>query len=167
MCKVTASQIQADGKVIGTAIDNLASALQATDPSLATALTAAGNDLIAATANWQEGSSQAILQDAENAVIVVLNTIPTTSPFAPLVAIVFTAINLLVANSSAPVQAAATTGTIASAHALLTVEAQTNVDSPWHGKASIQHHFLNPPRKDFESAWNSAAEPLGVGKVTL
>jgi hypothetical protein len=165
MCKVTASQIQADGKVIGTAIDELAAALTTTNPGLATELTAAGNALIAATANWKEGDAQAILTDAENAVIVVLNLIPQTSAFAPLVAIVFTALDLLIANSHT--QAAQTANAVANAHMMLTQAATQNTDSPWKGKAEINHHWMNPPRKDFEDAWNAAAVPLGVAKITV
>jgi Flp pilus assembly protein TadG len=165
MCKVTASQIQADGKVIGTAIDSLAVAIQVTDPTLAANLTTAGNALIAVTSNWKTGDSQAILTDAEQAVIVVLNLIPVTSLYAPLVAIVFTALNLLIANSQT--QPAQTGSMMADAHALLTKEATLNTNSPWFGKAVIKHHFLNPPRKDFESAWNAAATPLGVAAITV
>jgi hypothetical protein len=165
MCKITSAQIQADGKAVGQALDNLAAALESTEPTIASDLTTAGNALIAATANWQEGSSTAILDDAENTVIIALNAIPITTPFAPLVAIAFTAVNLLIANSQT--QTTQTGSATANVHALLTREASINTDSPWHGKAEIKHHFLNPPRKDFESAWNSAAKPLGVKEVTV
>ena len=165
MCKLSSAQIQADGKVVGTALDNLAIAIQAADPTLAANLTTAGNDLIAATANWQEGSATAILDDAEQAAIVVLNAIPLTSVYAPLVAIAFAALNLLIANSQTQTQQ--TGNAMKDAHMLLTKEQTLNTSSPWFGKAEIKHHFLNPPRKDFESAWNAAAKPLGVAEITV
>ena len=165
MCKVTASTIQADGKVVGTAIDSLAAAIQPTDPTLAAKLKTAGDALIAVTANWQQGNAQAIIVDAEQGVIVVLNLIPLTSPYAPLAAIVFAALNLLIANSTT--QPAQTGDMIADAHALLTKAAGTNMDSPWFGKATIKHEILRSPRKDFEAAWNEAAPPLGVAKITI
>lgn len=165
MCKITASQIQDDGKVIGTAIDNVAAAIEPENPTLAADLKTAGDALIAATANWQEGDAQAILTDAEQGVIVVLNVIPLTSPYATLVGIVFTAINLLIANSQT--QAAQTGSLVADAHMLLAHEKTLNTDSPWKGKAQIKHHWGNPPRKDFESAFNTSAVPLGIAPVTI
>ncbi|MGA8727376.1 MAG: hypothetical protein WB608_01390 [Terracidiphilus sp.] len=165
MCKLSTAQIQADGEAVGTALDNLATALKAVDPTVAADLTTAGNALITATANWTEGSGVAILEDAENAAIVVLNAIPLTSAYAPLVAIAFTAINLLIANSQT--QASQTGNAVADAHILLSKAQTLNTDSPWFGKAQIKHHFMRPPRKDFESAWNTAARPLGVAEITL
>ena|ERR1700677_1916387 len=165
MCKITAAQIQADGEAVGTALENLADAVQANDPGLASELTAAGKGLIAATSNWQEGTALDVVEDAEQAVIVALNLIPLTSPFANLAAIVFAALNLLIANSQT--QPTQPTGTIAAAHALLAHAATLNTTSQWYGKAEIKHHFLNPPRKDFEEAYNAAAEPLGVKPITI
>lgn len=165
MCKITAADIQNDGKVIGTAIDDLAVALQPTDPALAANLTTTGNALIAVTATWETGSSLAIITDAEQAVIVVLNLIPLTSLYAPLVAIVFTALNLLIANATT--QTSQTGNVMTDARALLAEEATLNTNSPWFGKAVIKHHLLNSPRKDFESAWNAAAPPLNVPTITV
>lgn len=165
MCHITAAQIQADGKAVGTALDNIATAIKATDPSLATALTTAGNGLISATANWQEGSGLAILEDAENAAIVALNLIPETSPFATLAGIAFAALNLLIANSQT--QTTQTGNAIADAHTLLAHAATLNTDSKWAGKAKISHHFMEPPRKAFERSFNEEAEKVGVAPVTV
>ena len=166
MCKINAAQIKADGQAVGTAVLDIAGLLQTTDPSLAAQLTSAANGLIQVTANWQEGSAVAILQDAEQAVIVVLNLIPVTSPFAPFVAIAFAALNLLIANSQTQPQQ--TGDALHDAHLLLTVAKTLNTDSPWFGKAQIKHHFLNSPTKDFTSAWNGAvvANPeAGLAKL--
>lgn len=165
MCKVTSEQITADGAAVGQALDNIAVALQTTDPSLAANLKAAGDALIAATANWKDGDPLTDVITAENVAIVALNAIPVTSQYAPLVAIAFEALNLLIAN--AQTQPQQTENAMANAHMLLTTAKQSNTDSPWAGKAKIKHHFLNPPRKDFESAFNEEAPKVGVATITL
>lgn len=165
MCKANAQQIQQDGAVIGTAMDNLSAALKSVDPALSANLATAGAALVAATANWKEGDTLDAVADAEQVAIVALNAIPVTSTFAPLVAIVFTALNLLIAN--AKTQSSQTGNVMADAHVLLSTEKTLNTDSPWKGKAVIKHHILNPPRKDFEAAYNEAAKPLGMAEITL
>lgn len=165
MCKVTVAQLVADGAAVGSALQNLAVALQPTDPDLASKLETAGAAVIAATQNWKAGDTLTLVEDAEQAAIAILDVIPLTSQYAPLVAIAFTALNLLIANVQT--QGTQTGNALADTHILL-VKAQTlNVDSPWFNKASIKHHFLNPPRNDFESAWNSAATPLGVSTIKM
>lgn len=165
MCKVNAAMIVADGAAVGTALENLAVALQTTNPELATDLNAAGQAVVAATANWKDGDSLTLVTDAENAAIAVLNAIPLTSPYAALVAIAFAALNILIANANT--QSTQTGSSIADAKVLLAKADSSNTDSPWHGKAVIKHHFLRSPRKDFEAAWNGAAPALGVAKVTV
>lgn len=163
MCKINAQTIVADGAAVGQALDNLAEAIQAEDPSLATGLTAAGNAIIAATQGWKEGDVLTTVEDAEQAAIAVLDAIPVTSAFAPLVAIAFAGLNLLISNSQT--QSTQTGNTVADAHALLAHAAKTV--SPWQGKAKIEHNPLHSVRKNFENTWNKAAEPLGVKTVTL
>jgi hypothetical protein len=166
MCKISAAQIAADGKAVGTAVLDIASLLATTDPSLATELTAAANGLIQVTSTWTTGSPVAILQEAEQAGIVVLNLIPVTSVFAPFVAIAFTALNLLIANATTQPQQ--TGDALHDAHLLLTAAKTLNTNSPWFGKATIKHHFLNSPQKDFSTAWDAAVDEnptAGVVKV--
>jgi hypothetical protein len=165
MCKVNASMIVADGAAVGQALENLAEAIQPTDPTTASALTKAGQAVIAATTNWQEGSALTDVEDAEQAAIAVLDAIPVTSPFAPLVGIAFAALNLLIAN--AQTQTTQTGNAPVDAKALLVKADSLNTGSPWTGKAKIKHHIFNSPRKDFESAWAEAAKPLGVKPVTV
>jgi hypothetical protein len=165
MCKITAATLAADGQVVGQALENLATAIQPTDPTVATSLNTAGVAVIDATANWHTGSTLADVEDAEQAAIVVLNSIPLTSPWAALAAIAFTAINLLIANSQT--QTTQTGNVVTDAHALLVKANTLNTDSPWFGKAQIHHDILRSPRKDIEAAWNSAATPLGVKTVTV
>jgi hypothetical protein len=166
MCKITSAQIAADGKAVGTAIDSIAGLLQATDPTLATQLKAAGDALIQVTSNWVTGSPVAILQDAEQAVIVVLNLIPLTSIYAPFIAIAFAALNLLIAN--AVTQPQQTGNGVHDAYLLLHVAKTQNTDSPWFGKATIKHHWDKSPAQDFSTAWDGEVDlnpTLGVAKV--
>lgn len=170
MCKITAAQIQADGQTVGDAILQIANAVKAEDPTLAGELTTAADGLIAATANWQEGSATAILEDAENAVVVALNLIPLTSPYAPLIAIAFAALNLLIANTQTQAQQAAATSSEQKISIVAHAAASNPTGSQWFGKADVKHQFLRPLRKDFESAWNGAVEShpeLGCKKITL
>jgi hypothetical protein len=165
MCKITASMIVADGAAVGLALENLATAIQPTDPTVAADLTSAGKAVIAATSNWQEGDVLTDVEDAEQAAIAVLNVIPLTSPYAPLVAIAFAALNLLIAN--AQTQTTQVGDSLTDAKALLAKASTLNTDSAWAGKAKIKHDIFRAPRKDFESAWNNAARPLGVKTVTV
>lgn len=165
MCKINLQQIQADGAAVGQAIDNIAAALQETNPQLAGELKAAGDGLIAATANWQEGSTLAIVEDAEQAVVVALNLIPVTSPFAGLAGIAFAALNILIANSQT--QDKQTGDAIADAHMMLTHAKTLNADSPWFGKATINHHFLESPRHAIARNFNEEAVKVGVAPITV
>lgn len=163
MCKITAQMIVADGAAVGQALENLAASIQPADPTLAAELTKAGQAIIEATKNWTDGSPINIVIDAENAAIAVLNVIPVTSPFAPLVAIAFAALNLLISNAQTQTQQ--TGNAIADAHTLLAHAAKTQ--SPWQGKAKIEHNPFHSARKNFENTWNKTATPLGVKSVTL
>ena len=163
MCKVNAAMIVADGAAVGQALENLAEVMP--DPTVAADLTAAGKAVIAATANWQTGDTLTEIEDAEQAAIAVLNVIPVTSTFAPLVAIAFAALNLLIAN--AQTQTTQTGNAVADAHTLLTKAKTLNADSPWQGKGKISHNPLHSLRQNFENSWNSAAKPLGVKPVTV
>lgn len=165
MCKINAQMIVADGAAVGQALENLAEVLQTTDPTVAADLKSAGAAVIAATQNWQTGNALTEVEDAEQAAIAVLNVIPLTSQFAPLVAIAFAALNLLIAN--AQTQDTQTEDSLTDAKALLAKAATLNTDSPWAGKAKIKHDIFRAPRKDFEASWNNAAKPLGVKPVTV
>lgn len=163
MCKITAQTIVADGAAVGTALENLGTAIQAEDPSLATSLESAGEAVVNATQNWKDGDALTEVEDAEQAAIAVLDVIPVTSAFAPLVAIAFAALNLLISN--AQTQTTQTGNAVADAHTLLTHAAQRT--SPWQGKAKIEHNPFHSVRKNFENTWNKAAAPLGVKLVTV
>ena len=165
MCKITSEMIVADGAAVGQALENLAEAIAGTDPSLAADLKSAGEAVVAATTGWQSGSALTEVEDAEQAAVAVLDAIPVTSTFAPLVAIAFAGLNLLIANSQTQ---DTQTGTVTvDAKALLVKADGLNPGSPWAGKAKIKHDIFRAPRKDFEAAWNEAAKPLNVKPVTV
>lgn len=163
MCKLTDAVVVADGQAVGTALENLGAAVQATDASLATSLTAAGQAIISATANWKTGDTLTDIETAEQAAIVVLNAIPLTSAWAPLVAIAFAALNLLIANSQT--QSTQTDSVVGNAKRMLAKEETLNADSHWHGQAKLNHDPFIDVRKNFENTWNKAAKPLGVREV--
>jgi hypothetical protein len=165
MCKVNSEMIVADGAAVGQALENVAEALQTTDPTVAADLKSAGEAVVAATANWQDGDDLTLIEDAEQAAIAVLDVIPVTSPFAPLIGIAFAALNLLIAN--AQTQSAQTGNAVADAHTLLTKAKSINADSPWQGKGHIPHDIFRSVRSNFEHAWNKAGAPLGVKPVTV
>jgi hypothetical protein len=168
MCKVTDAMIVADGAAVGQALENLGAAVATTDPTLSTNLIAAGKAVVAATANWATGDTLTDIETAEQGAIVVLNAIPVTSAYAPLVAIAFAALNILIANlQTQPATPANPATETVSAHALLVHAATLNTNSPWKGKAKIEHGWRRTPRQDFEAAWNKAATPLGVATITL
>jgi hypothetical protein len=169
MCKLSAATVAADGKVVGNALEQIGTAIAATDPAASSALITAGQGIISATANWQDGSATAILEDAENAAIVALNLIPLTSPFAGLVAIAFDALNLLIANTSTQAAQAAASGSMAKLLIVARAAEANPTKSPWFGKAEIKMDHGNF-RKGFEEAWNTeaAAHPeLKVSPITL
>lgn len=169
MCKLNAATVAADGKVLGQAIDEIAAGIQPEDPTLATQLETAATGIVNATANWQEGSATADLEDAENAVVVVLNLIPITSPYANLVAIAFAGLNLLIANTQTQTQQAAATSSIAKVMIVAHAAEANPTNSPWFGKAKVDSHHGNF-RKGFENSWNaeaSAHPELKVSPITL
>jgi len=171
MCKITSAQIQADGQAVGNALEQIANLplLKSAEPAASTALEAAGQGIIEATANWQEGSATAVLEDAEQAAITALNLIPVTAPYAGLVAIAFDALNLLIANTSTQPAQATATGSVAKVMVVMHAAQANPTGSQWYGKANIPIHHNNL-RKGFEDAWNGevAAHPeLGAKAITL
>lgn len=170
MCHITAAQIQADGKAVGEAILQIANLpLVQADPTLASELKLAAQGIIDATSNWQDGSPTVILEDAENAVVVALNLIPLTAPYASLVAIAFAGLNLLIANTKTQPQQAAASSSLEKASIVLHAAKANLTGSPWFGQADIKIHHNNL-RKGFEDAWNAdvAAHPdFGAQPITL
>jgi hypothetical protein len=156
MCKPTAAEIKADGAAVGDALEQIAALplLKTADPTADAALEAAGEGIITATANWQTGSTTAVIEDAENAAVVALNLIPVTTPYAGVVALAFAALNILIANiSTQPAQAAAS-GSMAKLMIVMKAANANPTNSPWFGKANIELNHGNF-RKGFEDQWKA------------
>ena len=156
MCKLNAATVAADGQVLGNTLEQIATAVKPTNPTLATQLDTAAQGIISATANWKEGDPTAILEDAEQVVDTALALIPLTAPYAVLVAIAFDGLNLLIANAST--QAAQATTTSSLGKAMLVGRAAAANPNPWNGKADIEH--TGNLRKDYQTAWNNAVKAL-------
>lgn len=169
MCENIAATVQADGKVLDEALDQLAAAVEPTNATLAATLTTVGAGIESATANFQTGSATAIIDDAEGAALTALELIPLTAPYANFAAIAFAGLNLLIANSKTqPAQAAATTG-VAKMMIVAHAASVNTSGSKWFGKAKIDYHH-GGVRKGFENAWNGEAEEhpdLGFKPITF
>jgi hypothetical protein len=166
MCKVTATQIAADGKAVGAALQSIANAVEATNPALSTDLTAAASTLVTATANWKTGTPVDDINTAANAVEVILAAIPQTAPYAVFVGIAVAALDILISNlSTQPAQA---TGNFIANARTVAAHVDTLPANPWRGQAVIQHH--GDLRKGFEATWNTAADAnpaLGFSSITV
>lgn len=156
-CPSVASQVQTDGATIAQAVDNIAAIIQPSNPALAQNLETAAADLKAATANFTIGSATAVINDAAQALEVVLASIgplcPVCSVVAPLIPIAVAAIDTLLASigstSTQPTQTVATRAIRNSA------EGQANLAKVKGYK--VQHHFAHSREADFKAAWNQAA----------
>lgn len=153
MCKVTVSAIQQDAAAVAKAVQSIANAVQATDPSLASQLNAAAAALLAATANWTTGSAVADINDAAQAIEALLAAIPLTAPYAAFVAIAVAALDILIGNlATQPTQ---TANTVGNARALL-AHVDTLAPNPWRGQAQIHRHIFEGPRDALIGTWNDA-----------
>jgi hypothetical protein len=154
MCPISAATIAADGQDVGQAIEQIA-AEPGLPANVAADLESAGEGIIAATANWKQGSTTDALEDAEGIAIAAINLIPLTAPYAGAVAIAFAALNLLFANTSTqPAQAGASSSF---AKALIVAHAANanRTNSQWFGKAEIPHN--GDFRKGLKDAWAAYA----------
>lgn len=149
-CTPVATQIAADGKVVGQAMLNMAAIIQVTNPTSAATLTTAANALEAATANWTTGSSLALVNDAAQVAEVALASIPQTTAVAPLVAVAVAALDIIIAEAGGT---GATTPAIVHASRPVMVAAV----NPYRGKYKIKHVPFRSPEGDFKAAWNSVA----------
>lgn len=157
MCKVTAAAIQSDAATVAKAVDSIATAVQATDPTLSSELTTAANALLTATANWTTGSPVAIINDAAQAIETVLGSIPLTAPYATFVGIAVAALDILIGNLGTQTTQATGTNTIANAHAVL-AHVATLPPNPYRGKAEIHRHVFEGPRSALVNTWNDQTE---------
>ena len=155
MCKITAAVIQADALAVAKAVQSIAKALQAADPTLAADLNTAATALIAATSNWTTGSAIADINDAAQAIEALLGAIPLTAPYAIFVGIAVAALDILIANLGT--QSTQTANTIGNAKAVLAF-VDTLPANHWRGTAEIHRHVFEGPRAAFVGTWNDAVK---------
>ena len=169
MCTVTASEIKADGVAVAAAVNNIATELEPTDPTVAAQLKADAAALLAVTNGWTTGSAVALFNDAASAVEAGLALVPATSALVPFVEIAVTALDILIANigtspAAGQPPAAITVESVKQMEATIT----TFPPNPYRGKIQIKRHHFQQPRSAFKSAWNSEvdkAPSLGITKI--
>lgn len=141
-CKVSDSQIRADGAAIAQAVQSIANLEQQQgNTALAQQLSAAAQALQAATSNYSSGSTLAIINSSAGALEVALAAIPATAAYAPLVPIAIGAIDILVADLGGTVQTKPTANP-----RLMQLKMQA--------ATSVHHRMMRSPEGDFKSAWN-------------
>ena len=155
MCKVTSASIAADGQAVATACTNIATALEATNPTLAADLDKAAAGLVAVTSKWTTGSVAADLNTAATAVETVLAMIPITAPYASFVAIAVAALDIILANVGT--QAAQTGDATADALKVRTA-VKALPSNPYRGMVMIHRHPLQNYRAAFVETWNHDVE---------
>ena len=164
MCKVTATQIAADGQAVSTAILSIANAPEV-DPTVAADLKTAATLLLNATSNWKTGDPLDDINTAATDIEAVLDVIPQTAPYAPFVAITVAALDILISNlSTQPAQS----GSFIADAKMVANHVDTLPTNHWRGVAKISHH--GDLRKGFEKAWNDAVEAnptLGFLPITV
>jgi hypothetical protein len=169
MCTVTASQIKSDGAAVSSALNNIATVLNTTDPALGAKLSAAAGALLAITNAWTTGSSVAVFNDAASAVEVVLAMIPQTSALVPFAEIAVTALDILIANVGGSPAAGQPAAAI-TVESVKTMQAKiaTFPANVYRGKREIKREHFQSPRDAFKNEWNKevdAAPAAGIAKI--
>lgn len=155
MCKITAASIAADGQAVATACTNIATAIEATNPTAAADLTQAAAELVAATANWQTGSPTQDINTAATAVEAILAEIPSTAPYAAFVAIAVAALDIILANvKTQPVQ----TGDAVGDALKVKTAVKSLPPNPYRGLVLIHRHFMQNYRSAFIETWNTEVD---------
>jgi hypothetical protein len=171
MCKVTPSQIAADGNAVAQACNSIAAILEATNPTLAADLRTAATALQAATANWKTGDPTDDINTAGIAVEAVLAAIPMTAPYAAFVAIAVAALDVILANTATQAaQEALPPSSQPVAKALLIKDhVETALpDNPYRGMVHIHRMPWEGPRTALVNAWNKEVEKVpevGIPKL--
>ena len=169
MCKITAQEIKTDGAAVAQAINNIATIVATTNPTLGGQLSSAANGLLAVTNNWTTGSPVADFNDAASAVEAALALIPQTSALVPFVEIAVTALDILIANIGTSPAAGQPAAEITLKGVKDTKAAIAKLPpNPYRGKIDIERHSWQTPRTAFKNAWNKhvdAAPELGVAKI--
>jgi hypothetical protein len=169
MCHITAAEIKTDGAAVAAAINNVASIVATTNPTLGGELSSSANGLLAVTNNWTTGSPVADFNDAASAVEAALALIPQTSALVPFVEIAVTALDILIANIGTSPAAGQPAQEITLKSVKETKAAIAKLPpNPYRGKIDIERHSWQTPRIAFKNAWNKqvdVAPQLGVSKI--
>jgi hypothetical protein len=169
MCHITAAEIKTDGAAVAQAINNIASIVAASNPTLGGQLSAAAAGLLAVTNNWSTGSPVADFNDAAGAVEAALALIPQTSALVPFVEIAVTALDILIANIGTSPAAGQAPQEITLKSVKETQAAIAALPpNPYRGKIDIERHSWQTPRTAFKNAWNKhvdASPDLGIKKI--
>ena len=156
MCKISPATIAADGAAVGKALNQIAAACQATNPTLASDLNLAASALVAATANWTTGTPTTDIETAANAILAVLSAIPETAPYAVFVGIAVDALELLIANASTQNKQ---TGTDQVKDALVVRTALLAPEpNPWTGVVTIKRHPFESYPNAIRRYWNNGVD---------
>lgn len=152
------NELKADATTLASALNSLAGAIQATDPSVAANLEVAANSLIAAANGTGVGPAwEQALNAAAAGAEAIMSAIPITAPFATLLAIAVAAAELIISHttSSAAVKA------LARANAGNTL---------WYlrtGSPLVKHRFARSQSGDVKAAWNLAAIQTGYASAVI
>lgn len=162
-CTINPAVVAADGNAIANALFSIANIEAASNPGLAGQLNSAGQGIQTATANWQTGTTTAMINDAAQVVDVVLAAIPATEAIAPLLPIAVAALDLLLGQ----VQAASPAPTPPANAALSARAKMVNPYRPAKVSDVVRHMPLRSPEGDFKSAWNGTAKKHGLTAAIL
>ena len=151
------NELQADATTLASALNSLAGAIQATNPTVAADLTRVANALTAAATGAGVGPAwEQALNGAAAAAEAVMASIPITAPFATLLSIAVAAAELIIANTTSKVTAARV---ISNPGNLL-----------WYlhtGRPLVKHRLLRSQSGDVKAAWNAEAVQLGYAAAVL
>ena len=153
MCHITDQEIQSDGQVLSTALNNVAKLLPASEATVATDLQTAASKLLQVTSTWTTGSVVADFNDAASVAEAALGAVPQTAAVAPLIPIAVSALDLLIANVGHPsenVTVASVKASVARVDAL--------PPNPYRGKAVIPHQHFRSLRDDIKAAWDQVTK---------
>lgn len=164
MCKVTQTQIAADGQAVANAILSIANS-PAIPATIAADLKTAAAALVAATSNWQTGTPVQDINTAAAAIEAILGAIPVTAPYASFVAIAVAALDILIGNLSTQTSQ----GPSPVANAKMVIEhTQALPENQYRGAVRINRHAFEGPRTALVRTWNDQvdAQPeLGIAKI--
>jgi hypothetical protein len=151
------NELQADATVLASALNNLAGAIQATDPTVAADLERAANSLTAAANGTGVGPVwEQALNGAAAGAEAILASIPVTAPFAILLSIAVAAAEAIITKTATKV----TTARVTSNPGNLLWYLRT-------GTPLVKHSWGRSQSDDFKAAWNAAAVQTRYSAVVL